>query len=100
MNLLMTIAVAGAVLIGEWFEGAAVAFLFSFSLLLESWSVSRARRAVAALMELSPEAVRVRNENGEEVVIPAGEAAVGTHFIVKPGERLALDGMPSLAGFC
>jgi len=48
MNLLMSVAVVGAVLIGEWFEGATVAFLFSLSLLLESWSISRARRAVAA----------------------------------------------------
>ena len=54
MNLLMSIAVIGAVLIGEWFEGATVAFLFSFSLLLESWSVGRARRSIAKLMDLSP----------------------------------------------
>ena len=51
MNLLMTVAVIGAIAIGEWFEAATVAFLFSLSLALESWSVGRARRAVAALLE-------------------------------------------------
>ncbi len=52
MNLLMTIAVAGAMLIGEWFEAATVAFLFSLSLTLEAWSVGRARRAIEALLKL------------------------------------------------
>jgi len=59
MNLLMVVAMAGAVLIGEWMEGATVAFLFAFSLLLESWSVGRARRAVKALLNLSPPKARI-----------------------------------------
>jgi Cd2+/Zn2+-exporting ATPase len=54
MNVLMTVAVLGAVAIGEQAEGAAVAFLFSLSELLESWSVGRARRAIEALMETRP----------------------------------------------
>ena len=59
MNLLMVVAVAGAVGIGEWFEAATVSFLFAVSLLLESWSVGRARRAVAALMQLAPPTARL-----------------------------------------
>lgn len=59
MNLLMVVAMVGAVLIGEWMEGATVAFLFALSLLLESWSVGRARRAVGALLNLSPLKARV-----------------------------------------
>lgn len=93
MNLLMTIAVAGAVAIGEWFEAATVAFLFSLSLLLESWSVGRARRAIAALMDLTPTEARIVQDNGTERLVPPGDVSVGVRFIVKPGERIPLDGV-------
>lgn len=66
MNLLMVVAVAGAVAIGEWFEGATVAFLFALSLALEAWSVGRARRAVEALLDLAPPTVRLLREGREE----------------------------------
>jgi Cd2+/Zn2+-exporting ATPase len=87
MNLLMTVAVVGAIGIGEWFEAAAVSFLFSLSLLLESWSVNRARRAVAALMDLAPPTVRVLRPDGSTEEIAPDQVAVGTTFVVKPGER-------------
>ncbi|HEV7672886.1 MAG TPA: heavy metal translocating P-type ATPase [Thermoanaerobaculia bacterium] len=92
MNLLMTIAVLGAVAIGEWFEGATVAFLFSLSLALESWSIGRARRAVEALMDLTPQTARVRQPDGHELEIPAEEVEIGAVLLVKPGERIPLDG--------
>jgi Cd2+/Zn2+-exporting ATPase len=92
MNLLMTIAVLGAVAIGEWFEAASVAFLFSVSLALESWSVGRARRAVAALMDLSPRTARLRRPDGRDEELPAEQVEVGSRLIVKPGERIPLDG--------
>ena len=91
MNLLMTVAVVGAVLLGEWLEGVTVAFLFAVSLALESWSVGRARRAIAALMDLAPPTARVR-ENGHEVEVPPDKVAVGAIFIVRPGEKIPLDG--------
>jgi len=91
MNLLMTIAVVGAVVLGQWLEAATVAFLFALSLALEAWSVGRARRAVEALMQLAPPRVR-RIENGSEREIDAAEALPGTRFRVRPGERIALDG--------
>ena len=59
MNLLMTIAVGGAVIISEWLEAALVSFLFALSLALEAWSVGRARRAVEALLDLAPPTVSV-----------------------------------------
>ena len=92
MNLLMTIAVIGAAAIGEWFEAATVAALFSLSLLLESWSVGRARRAIAALMDLAPPTARRRDADGKEVDVPPELIAVGEVFIVRPGEKIALDG--------
>ena len=92
MNLLMVIAVAGAVGIGEWFEAAAISFLFALSLLLESWSVGRARRAIAQLLDLAPPVVCLKLDSGEEREVPAAEAPVGSRFIVRPGERIALDG--------
>jgi Zn2+/Cd2+-exporting ATPase len=91
MNLLMTIAVVGAVLIGEWFEAATVSFLFALSLALEAWSVSRARHAVAALMALSPTVVRVLEDGGVVERAPA-DVAVGTSFSVRPGDKVPLDG--------
>lgn len=92
INLLMVIAVAGAIGISEWFEAATVAFLFALSLTLESWSVGRARRAISALLDIAPPTVRVKSDSGTETEMPAAEVAVGTHFVVKPGERIPLDG--------
>lgn len=95
MNLLMSVAVVGAVLIGEWFEGATVAFLFSFSLLLESWSVGRARRAIASLMDLSPPTARLRDESGNVYDVAPMEVPVGSTVVVRPGEKIPLDGLVS-----
>jgi len=93
MNLLMIIAIAGAVALGDWFEAGTVAFLFALALLLESWSVGRARRAIRALMDLSPQTARFRCPNDgciEEK--PVGEIALGVVCLVRPGERVPLDG--------
>ena len=92
MNLLMTIAVIGAVAIGEWFEAAVVTFLFAVSLALESWSVNRARRAVEALLAIAPPTARVLQDDGSNVEVPAEQVAVGTRLLVKPGDRIPLDG--------
>lgn len=92
MNLLMTIAILGAIGIGEWLEAATVAFLFAVSLALESWSVGRARRAVAALMELSPPSARIKGPDGTVVEVPPAQLQVGAEFVVLPGDRIPLDG--------
>ena len=93
MNLLMTIAIIGAAAIGEWFEAATVAFLFAVSLSLESWSVARARRAIAALMSLTPTIVTMLREDGDEATVSPDLVPVGGRFLVRPGERIALDGI-------
>lgn len=92
MNLLMTVAVIGAVAIGEWFEAATVSFLFALSLLLESWSVNRARRAVVALMDLSPPTARLMRPDGSSEEVHPDQVPVGAKLQVKPGERIPLDG--------
>lgn len=92
MNVLMTVAVAGAWIIGEHGEAAAVVFLFSLSELLESWAATRARRAVQALLELSPPTAIVVRDDGTEHETAVAEVAVGTAIRVKSGSRIPLDG--------
>jgi Cd2+/Zn2+-exporting ATPase len=91
MNFLMTIAILGALAIGETLEAAAIAFLFSLAELLESFAVDRARASVAALVELAPESARlVRGQ--DEVVVPAEALQPGDRVRVRPGERIPVDG--------
>jgi Cd2+/Zn2+-exporting ATPase len=92
MHLLMTVAVLGAIAIGEWFEASTVTFLFALSLAVESWSVGRARRAIAALLDLAPATARVLRPDGAETVVPVAEVRPGDRFIVRAGERIPLDG--------
>ena len=92
MNLLMVVAVAGAIVLGEFFEAATVAFFFSLSLYLESWSVGRARNAVSALLDLAPPTARVLCDDGTEADMPAVSVAIGARFIVRGGDRIPLDG--------
>lgn len=92
MNLLMVVAVIGAISIGQWLEAATVAFLFALSLTLEAWSVGRARRAVAALMALSPPEARLIGADGNERKVPPDQVPVGGRFRVLPGDRFPLDG--------
>ncbi|MAA99643.1 MAG: cadmium-translocating P-type ATPase [Stappia sp.] len=92
MNLLMVVAVAGAVGLGEYFEAATVAFFFALSLYLESWSVGRARNAVASLLDLAPATARVIRSDGSEADVPAAEVVVGDRFVVRGGDRIPLDG--------
>lgn len=92
MNLLMCVAVLGAIGIGELFEAATVAFLFAVSLALEAWSIGRARKAIGALMALSPTKARVIGEGNSEELVEAATVQVGTVVVVKPGEKFPLDG--------
>jgi Cd2+/Zn2+-exporting ATPase len=92
MNFLMTVAAVGATAIGEWTEGAMVMFLFSLANLLESFSMDRARSAIRSLMALSPNTATVR-QDGREINLPVEEIRLGDTIVVKPGERLPLDGV-------
>lgn len=92
MNFLMTVAVIGAAAIGEWSEGATVAFLFAFGNLLQSYTMDKTRNSIRALMELAPpEALVLRN--GKEEKLSVENIVIGDTIIVKPGERIAMDGV-------
>jgi Cd2+/Zn2+-exporting ATPase len=91
MNLLMIIAIAGAAAIGEWSEGAVVAFLFALAELLESFSVSRAREALSSLLKLSPPiALFKEGESFREV--PVEQVKPDDVIVIKSGSRIPLDG--------
>jgi Cd2+/Zn2+-exporting ATPase len=94
MNLLMTVAVLGAIVIGELFEAGTVSFLFALALLLESWSVGRARRAIGALMDLTPAVARyICPTDGNIEEKPVSQVPVGATVLVRPGEKIPLDGI-------
>jgi len=92
MNVLMTLAAVGAVGIGSYAEGAWVLVLFAVGTTLEAYAFDRSRRSVSELMELAPEQARVIAEHGSERLMPVEEVVVGARFLVRPGERIALDG--------
>jgi len=92
MNVLMTVAVIGAAALGEWGEGATVYFLFALGGLLESRSLARTRRSIRDLMALTPELARVRRW-GDVTQVEAEHVVVGETAIVRPGERVPLDGV-------
>jgi Cd2+/Zn2+-exporting ATPase len=94
INVLMLVAVAGAIALGEWGEGASVVFLFALAQWLESRAMERARGAIRALMELAPADAIVRR-NGTSARIPVDDVLVGDIVLVKPGEKIPLDGRVS-----
>jgi len=91
INLLVTIAAVGAAVLGLYQEGALVVFLFSISLRLEVIASERARHAIEALMELRPEIATIKRGE-EEVNVPVGQVVPGEIFVVRPGDRVPLDG--------
>lgn len=91
MNFLMTVAILGALAIGEYVEAAAIAFLFALAELLESYAVDRARGSVEALMELAPDTARLIR-HGVEVRVPSAELEPGDVVALRPGDRVPADG--------
>lgn len=93
MNALMSIAVTGGMVIGHWPEAAMVMFLFALAEVIEAKSLDRARNAIRGLMDLAPETATVRQPDGSWAELPAKQIAKGTVVRVRPGERIALDGL-------
>ena len=91
INVLMLVAVAGAILLGEWSEGASVVFLFALAQVLETRAMERARGAIRALMDLAPAEAMVYS-HGSTRRVPVDRVVVGNVVIVRPGEKIPLDG--------
>ncbi|MGB0388003.1 MAG: heavy metal translocating P-type ATPase [Ardenticatenaceae bacterium] len=92
VDFLMVLAALGAATIGEWAEGATLLFLFSLSNTLQAYALDRSRNAIRALMDLRPPEATVRRPDGTDVLVPLDELKVGDIILVKPGERLPVDG--------
>jgi Zn2+/Cd2+-exporting ATPase len=92
INALMSIAVTGALALGQWPEAAMVMVLFTVAELIEAKSLDRARNAIRGLMQLTPETATVLQKNGVWQAVPAKSVAVNERVRIKPGERIALDG--------
>ena len=92
IDFLMVTAALGAALIGEWEEGALLLFLFTLSGALEGFAMDRTRKAIEALADLRPEVARVRRD-GQELSLPVDTLVVDDMVLVRPGERLPVDGV-------
>lgn len=91
IDALVTLAVAGALIIGEYWEAAAVTFLFMFGAYLEGKTLEKTRSAIKALLDLAPNTAKVIRE-GTEIEIPAEEVIKGEIVIIRPGEKIPVDG--------
>jgi Cd2+/Zn2+-exporting ATPase len=91
INVLMIVAALGAAILGDWAEAATVVFLFALAQALEARTLDRARNAIRALMDLTPADALVRDAGGERRV-PVDAVAIGAVIVVRPGEKIPLDG--------
>jgi Cd2+/Zn2+-exporting ATPase len=91
MTTLMTVAILGAFVIGEWSEGAVIVVLFAIGEALEHFSLDRARRSIRSLVDISPKEALVRR-SGKELTIPVEEVQIGEVLLVKAGQQIAMDG--------
>ena len=91
IDALVTVAVVGALIIGEYWEAAAVTFLFMFGAYLEGKTLEKTRSAIKSLLDLAPNTARVIRDD-KEIEIPAEDVMKGEIVIIRPGEKIPVDG--------
>ena len=91
MEVLMTIAIIGASIIGEWAEGSIVVILFAISEALERFSMDKARQSIRSLVDIAPKEALIRRNN-QEKILNVTEIQIGDIMIIKPGQKIAMDG--------
>jgi len=91
----MTVAVSGAVAIGQWPDAAMMMALYAIAEAVEARAVDRARNAIQGLLQLAPEVAALRQADGRWASVPVASVAVGATLRVRPGERVPMDGVVS-----
>ena len=92
-NFLMTVATVGAIVLGEYGEGVAVMLLYQIGELFQSYAVGKSRRNITELMDIRPDYANLENEDGETEQVDPDEVEIGSIIVVKPGEKIPLDGV-------
>lgn len=92
-NFLMSVATVGAILLGEYVEGVAVMLFYQIGELFQSYAVGKSRKNISELMDIRPDYANIENEDGELVQVDPDEVEIGSIIIVKPGEKIPIDGI-------
>lgn len=92
-NFLMAVATIGAIILGDYSEGTAVMLFYQVGEWFQSYAVGKSRRNISELMDIRPDYANIEDENGELKQVDPDEVEVGTIIVVKPGEKIAIDGV-------
>ena len=92
-NFLMAVATVGAIVLGDYAEGVAVMLFYQIGELFQSYAVGRSRQSISALMDIRPDYANIEGENGEVTRVDPDEVAVGSVIVVRPGEKVPIDGV-------
>ncbi|MHC5227626.1 heavy metal translocating P-type ATPase [Enterococcus sp. LJL99] len=93
VDLLMALAAIGACIIGNWFEGAMLTFIFCLSGALEEYTTNKSKNEITSLMNMQPENALILNENGETSEVPVSELHIGDLLLVPKGASIPIDGI-------
>lgn len=92
-NFLMAVATVGAIALGDYKEGVAVMLFYQIGELFQSYAVGKSRRNISDLMDIRPDYANIEREDGKEEKVDPDEVEIGSIIIVKPGEKVPIDGM-------